>query len=92
MQAQLQIKQRELLELQKRKLELELAATQKHIEEKEKQLGIRTASISSANAGQPIELAVKSDPIVVMPVNPRPIVLPQVILLFLFSYQKHYNY
>lgn len=45
MQDQLRNKQRELLELQKRKLELELAATKKHIEEQEKQLNMKTASI-----------------------------------------------
>lgn len=46
MQAQLQKKKRELFELQKLKLELEVAATQKHIEEKEKQLHGLTAAVS----------------------------------------------
>ena len=45
MQSQLRDKQRELLELQKRKLELELAATKKTIEEQEKQLSQKTASV-----------------------------------------------
>lgn len=39
-------KQRELLELQKRKLELELAATMKHIAEQEKQLQAKTANVT----------------------------------------------
>lgn len=38
-------KQRELLELQKRKLELELAATKKHIAEQEKQLQAKTSVV-----------------------------------------------
>lgn len=46
MQQQLRDKQRELLELQARKLELELIATKKRIEEQEKQLVLQTASVS----------------------------------------------
>lgn len=46
MQAQLREKERELLELKKRKLELELAATKKHIEEQEKQLNLQAASVA----------------------------------------------
>lgn len=46
MQAQLEKKKQELYELQKLKLELEVAATQKHIEEKEKQLSGLTAAVS----------------------------------------------
>ncbi|XP_055637701.1 uncharacterized protein LOC129776214 [Toxorhynchites rutilus septentrionalis] len=46
MQQQLRDKQRELLELQARKLELELLATKKRIEEQEKQLVLQTASVS----------------------------------------------
>lgn len=41
MQAKLQAKQRHLLELQKRKLELELAATKQRLEEQEKQLNFQ---------------------------------------------------
>lgn len=40
MQNQLRLKERELLELKKRKLELELVATQKHIEEQEKAMSM----------------------------------------------------
>lgn len=47
MKAQLREKERELLELKKRKLELELAATKKHIEEQEKQLNLKTASVAA---------------------------------------------
>lgn len=47
MQAQLRDKERELLELRKRKLELELVATKKHIEEQEKQLNLQTASVGN---------------------------------------------
>ncbi|XP_055540446.1 uncharacterized protein LOC129727068 [Wyeomyia smithii] len=46
MQQQLRDKQRELLELQAKKLELELLATKKRIEEQEKQLVLQTASVS----------------------------------------------
>ncbi|XP_053697844.1 uncharacterized protein LOC128744695 isoform X2 [Sabethes cyaneus] len=46
MQQQLRDKQRELLELQAKKLELELLATKKRIEEQEKQLILQTASVS----------------------------------------------
>uniref|UniRef100_A0AAG5D028 Pre-mRNA cleavage complex 2 protein Pcf11 n=1 Tax=Anopheles atroparvus TaxID=41427 RepID=A0AAG5D028_ANOAO len=46
MQQQLKDKHRELLELQKRKLELELFATRRHIEEQEKQMQLRTASVA----------------------------------------------
>lgn len=67
MQAQLQIKQRELLELKKRKLELELAATQKHIEEKEKQLGLTTATVATTVSLKKPEPLMKPDNIVVMP-------------------------
>lgn len=42
MQNQLHQKERELLELKKRKIELELFATQKHIEEQEKALNMHT--------------------------------------------------
>lgn len=42
-------KQRELLELQKRKLELELAATMKHIAEQEKQLQVKTANVTTVS-------------------------------------------
>ncbi|XP_058062799.1 uncharacterized protein LOC131212794 [Anopheles bellator] len=44
--AQLEEKRRELLELQTRKLELELLATRKRIAEQEKQLSIQTASVA----------------------------------------------
>ncbi|KFB43760.1 AGAP001271-PA-like protein [Anopheles sinensis] len=46
MHQQLQDKHRELLELQARKLELELFATKKRIEEQEKQLSLQTASVA----------------------------------------------
>lgn len=42
-------KQRELLELKKRKLELELAATKKHIAEQEKQLQAKATNASSVS-------------------------------------------
>lgn len=42
-------KQRELLELQKRKLELELAATKKHIAEQEKQLQAKTTNVTTVS-------------------------------------------
>lgn len=42
MEAKLRDKQRQLLELQKRKLELELAATKQRLEEQEKQLTMQT--------------------------------------------------
>ncbi len=42
-------KQRELLELQKRKLELELAATMKHIAEQEKQLQAKTSNVATVS-------------------------------------------
>ena len=42
-------KQRELLELQKRKLELELAQTMKHIAEQEKQLQAKTAVVPTVS-------------------------------------------
>lgn len=45
MQAQLRDKQRELLELQIRKLDLELAATRKQIDKQKKELSLQTASI-----------------------------------------------
>ncbi|XP_055614328.1 pre-mRNA cleavage complex 2 protein Pcf11-like isoform X2 [Uranotaenia lowii] len=46
MEQQLRDKQRELLELKARKLELELLATKKRIEEQEKQIVLQTASVS----------------------------------------------
>ncbi|KAG4070353.1 hypothetical protein HA402_006495 [Bradysia odoriphaga] len=46
-------KQRELLELQKRKLELELAATKKHIAEQEKQLQTKTAVVPTVSINVP---------------------------------------
>lgn len=46
MQQQLRDKQRELLELQAKKLELELIATKKRIEEQEKLLVVQTASVT----------------------------------------------
>ncbi|XP_058118043.1 uncharacterized protein LOC131260360 [Anopheles coustani] len=46
MHQQLQDKQRQLLELQAQKLELELLATKKRIEEQEKQLSLQTASVA----------------------------------------------
>lgn len=46
MQQQLRDKQRELLELQAKKLELELIATKKRIEEQEKLLVAQTASVT----------------------------------------------
>lgn len=42
-------KERELLELKKRKLEVTLAVTKKHIEDKERELQIQTANIQQAN-------------------------------------------
>lgn len=57
MQAQLRDKERELLELRKRKLELELVATKKHIEEQEKQLNLQTASVV---VGQPSTIIASS--------------------------------
>lgn len=50
MQAQLRDKQRELLELQKRKLELELVATKKRIEEQERENNMLTASVIAVSS------------------------------------------
>uniref|UniRef100_A0A182PRR4 Pre-mRNA cleavage complex 2 protein Pcf11 n=1 Tax=Anopheles epiroticus TaxID=199890 RepID=A0A182PRR4_9DIPT len=58
MQQQLRDKQRELLELQARKLELELLTTKKRIMEQEKQLSIQTESIAKEPS---IELAKSLD-------------------------------
>ncbi|XP_055704060.1 uncharacterized protein LOC129802348 isoform X2 [Phlebotomus papatasi] len=49
MQSQLRDKQRELLELQKHKLELELVATRQRIEEEEKKINLQTASVKMVN-------------------------------------------
>lgn len=82
MQTQLQIKQRELLELKKRKLEMELAQTKKHIEEGEKALSLTTSTISSTVVSSPqpdMTLSIENP----LPMQPCSIGLnvPQVIIV-----------
>lgn len=75
MEAKLRDKQRQLLELQKRKLELELAATKQRLEEQEKQLQstiqsdtAKPAIIANVAAATPLP-AVPNKPIFVGPTN-----------------------
>lgn len=63
LQAKLQIKQRELLELKKRKLELELAATQK-------QLGLTTVSMDSKPSAVIPDALTKPPHTMMLPINP----------------------
>lgn len=60
MQSQLRDKQRELLELQKHKLELELVATRQRIEEEEKKINLQTASVKMVSTWAMVEGFVQS--------------------------------
>uniref|UniRef100_A0A1Q3FY43 Pre-mRNA cleavage complex 2 protein Pcf11 n=1 Tax=Culex tarsalis TaxID=7177 RepID=A0A1Q3FY43_CULTA len=75
MQQQLRDKQRELLELQARKLELELIATKKRIEEQEKQLVLQTASVSKEGPELKRPASAVVQPAATHP-NPRGRILP----------------
>lgn len=61
MQQQLRDKQRELLELQAKKLELELIATKKRIEEQEKLLVAQTASVTKEVSLDQVSLSLSSN-------------------------------
>ncbi|XP_061504313.1 uncharacterized protein LOC1281907 [Anopheles gambiae] len=78
MQQQLRDKQRELLELQARKLELELLTTKKRIMEQEKQLSIQTESVAKEPS---LELVKSLDGagghLPVIPTIPPPGVMPK---------------
>lgn len=65
LQAKLQIKQRELLELKKRKLELELAATQK-------QLGLTPVSMDSKPSAVIPDALTKPPHSMMLAINPPP--------------------
>ncbi|XP_053668555.1 uncharacterized protein LOC128718962 [Anopheles marshallii] len=84
MQQKLRVKQRELLELQARKLELELLTTKKRIMEQEKQLNIQTESVAkepSLELVKPLE----GGPAAMLPATggiisttvPPPVVMPK---------------
>lgn len=60
MQQQLRDKQRELLELQAKKLELELIATKKRIEEQEKLLVAQTASVTKEVSLDQLSLSIET--------------------------------
>lgn len=59
MQAQLQLKQRQLLELKKRKLELELAATQKQLSQTTNE-----PTTAALNSSKLTETIITTDPLV----------------------------